>query len=70
MTDTDAIGPEKLWGAPQIARATGLSPDTIYRLADQPGVPIYRPTGTNRLCAFRSELRLWQRTKPSLAEET
>jgi predicted DNA-binding transcriptional regulator AlpA len=70
MSEHEVLGPEKLWGAPAIAQATGLSPDTIYRLADQPGVPIYRPPGTNRLCAFRSELRRWQRTKPKIPDET
>jgi hypothetical protein len=69
MTELET-GSEKIWGAPSIARATALSTDAVYRLAGHPDVPIYRPPGTNRLFAFRSELRLWLRTKPKLPDET
>lgn len=62
-TDTATIGPEKLWGAPAIAKACGLSPDYVYTLAGRDDVPIYRPPGTNKVFAFRSELMTWLRTK-------
>lgn len=60
---SEPIGPEKLWGAPAIARASGLSPDYIYTLAERDDTPIYRPPGTNKVFAFRSELLAWLRTK-------
>lgn len=63
MTETDHLGPEKLWGAPAIAKASGLSPDYVYTLADLDETPIYRPPGTNKVFAFRSELLKWLRTK-------
>lgn len=68
MSDADAIGPERLWGAPSIARAIGCSPDYVRSLAARPGVPIYRPPGTDKFFAFRSELRAWLRTKPTAAD--
>lgn len=55
--------PEKLWGANEIGKALNLSPDTIQRLALDPSVPIYKPSG--RYFAFRSELEAWLRSKPS-----
>lgn len=67
---TEGLGSEHVWGAPAIARATGLSTDAVYSLADHPDSPIYRPPGTNRLYATRSELRLWLRTKRKQPEET
>jgi hypothetical protein len=67
MSDLET-GPEKMWGAPAIAKATALSTDAIYRLADHPDAPIYRPPGTNRLFALRSELKVWLRTKPKIPQ--
>lgn len=52
--------PEKIWGAPAIAQALGLSVATIYRLADAGECPIYRPGG--RYFAYRSELENWLRS--------
>ena len=54
----------KLWGAPSIAQATGLSESQVYRLVKKPEVPIYRPAGTGTLFAYRAELMAWLRTKP------
>lgn len=53
--------PEKVWGAPAIARLLGVSVDTVYRLSDDEDCPIYRPSG--RYFAFRGELMAWLRTK-------
>ncbi|MGB3831208.1 MAG: helix-turn-helix domain-containing protein [Mesorhizobium sp.] len=53
--------PEKLWGAPAIAAALGVSVDTIYTLAKREDCPIYRPGG--RYFAMRSDLEKWMRTK-------
>lgn len=52
--------PEKLWGAPAIAQALGVSVATVYRFALDPACPIYRPGG--RYFAYRSELENWLRT--------
>jgi hypothetical protein len=52
--------PEKLWGAPAIARALGVSVDTVRNWASDPSVPIYRPKG---YFARRSELEQWLKTK-------
>lgn len=56
---------ERLMGASAIARAIGVSEDTVRRLAHEPGVPIYRPPGLGRYVAYRSELEAWLRTKPA-----
>lgn len=56
--------PERLIGAPAIAKAIGMSEDTVIKLATIEGVPIYKPHGLGRYIAFRSELELWIRTKP------
>lgn len=53
--------PEKLWGAPAIAKALGVSVDTVREWARDPEVPIYRPKG---YFALRSELERWVKTKP------
>lgn len=53
--------PEKLWGAPAIAAALGISVDTVREWARDPSVPIYRPRG---YFARRTELEAWLRTKP------
>ncbi|MCJ8053879.1 hypothetical protein GB928_018645 [Shinella curvata] len=53
--------PEKLWGAPAIAVALGVSEDTVREWAKDPEVPIYRPKG---YFARRSELEIWLRRKP------
>lgn len=52
---------EKLWGAPMIAEALGVSVDTVRKWARDPAIPIYRPNG---YFARRSELERWLRTKP------
>lgn len=52
--------PEKLWGAPAIAAALGVSVATVYRLAKE-GAPIYQPAG--RYFAFRHELDVWLRSR-------
>ncbi len=57
--------PERLIGAPAIAKALGVSEEVIPRLARTEGVPIYMPPGLNRYVAFRSELDTWMRTKPA-----
>lgn len=56
-----AVGkPEKLWGAPAIAQALGVSVATVYRFALETDCPIYRPSA--RYFAYRSELENWLRT--------
>lgn len=56
-----AIGkPEKLWGAPAIAAALGVSVATVYRFASETDCPITRPAG--RYFAYRSELENWLRS--------
>lgn len=55
--------PEKLWGAPAIAAALGVSTDTVARLARTEGCPIFMPGG--RYFAMRGELERWLRTKPA-----
>lgn len=67
---TEILRGEKLWGAASIAQFTGLSTDTVYRLADDPGVPIYRPPGAGMLFALKTELITWLRTKPRITEKT
>ena len=54
---------ERLWGAPAIARALGVSVDTVYRFARTAGVPVYHPPGGGYF-AVRAELEAWLRTKP------
>lgn len=58
--------PEKLWGAPSIAQALGVSVATVYRLADKEDCPIYRPDG--RYFAFRQELDRWLRAKVVISQ--
>jgi hypothetical protein len=53
---------ERLWGRPAIARALGVSEDTVSSWAKIPGVPIYEPL-PGRYLAYRSELEPWLRTK-------
>ncbi len=53
-----------LWGAKSIAREICVSEGVARALAKRPDTPIYRPPGSNRLCASRDELRRWLRTKP------
>ena len=48
---------EKLWDPRAIAPSLGPSVDTAKRLAEKPGVPLYRPAG--RYIALRSELNAW-----------
>ncbi|GGL58448.1 helix-turn-helix transcriptional regulator [Wenxinia marina] len=52
-------GPERLWGLNEIAAALGVSRDSVKRWANKPGVPIYKPAGTGRYFALRSELDEW-----------
>ena len=54
----------KLWGLPSIAAFLGVSKATARRWARHQEVPIYQPPGTKAYCAFQSELRAWQRSKP------
>lgn len=56
--------PEKLWGAPAIAGALGLSVDKVRELSKQAEVPIYRPKGCGYF-AYRTELERWLRSKPA-----
>lgn len=59
--DTILIGkPERLWGAPAIAQALGVSVATVYRFASETDCPISRPGG--RYFAYRSELENWLRS--------
>lgn len=58
-----SLANERLWGAAEIARFLGLSQDAVYRLADDPDVPIYRPPGSGRLFALKTELMGWLRSK-------
>lgn len=55
---------EKLWGAPAIASALGVSVDKVRHLATVPDAPVYRPAGCGYF-AFRSELEQWLRSKPA-----
>jgi len=57
------IAEGKLWGAAEIAQCIGVSIDHVYDLACDPRVPIYRPPGTGRYFAFKSELRAWLRSR-------
>lgn len=60
----EVLAPErKLWGAETIAAFLGVSADTVYKLAKDPGCPISKPGG--RYFAFKSELVIWLRTKPA-----
>lgn len=61
---------DHLWGAKSISREISLSTDAVYQLAGKPNVPIYRPPGSGRLYASRTELRGWLRTKPKPADES
>ena len=60
--DTILRGPEKIWGLSNIACAIGLSIDATRKLAHSEGVPIYRPDGSKRYFALRSELNAWLRS--------
>lgn len=62
--DTFVAKPEKLWGAPAIAAALGVSVDKVYALASDPRVPIYKPAGAGYF-AIRNELASWLRGKPT-----
>ncbi len=50
-------------GAKAIAFEMQCSVDTVYRYANNPAAPIYKPNG--RYAARRSELHAWRKTKPS-----
>ena len=50
--------PEKLWGAPAIARALGVSEDTVRAWAKAGIAPIYMPKARTYF-ALRSELEGW-----------
>lgn len=58
-----------IWGAKSIAREICVSEGVARALAKRPGTPIFKPPGSNRLCAFRQELRQWLRTKPQQARQ-
>lgn len=55
-------GDDKVVGAKAIAFEMGCSIRTVYRRAEEPDAPIYKPCG--RYYAFRAELRAWARRKP------
>ncbi len=54
---------QKLWGAPAIAKALGISVSSVYRLASKPDVPIYKPESGGYF-AYRGELEAWLKQKP------
>lgn len=56
---------DKIWGAPAIAQYLGVSVDTVYSLAVEKDVPVYKPGA--RYFALKSELRTWLRRKPAFA---
>lgn len=64
ITDEILAGDRKIWGAGAIAAFLGLSADKVYDLAKDPDVPIYKPAGSGRYFAIKSELMAWLRTKP------
>lgn len=53
----------KIWGLPQIAEVLGVSVPTARIFSKVDGCPIYRPPGSGRHFAFRSELMAWLRSK-------
>lgn len=55
--------PEKLWGLAAIAGVIGLSVDATRRVAATGKAPIYRPEGSGRWFALRSELNAWLRSR-------
>ncbi|MGX1417431.1 putative DNA-binding transcriptional regulator AlpA [Bradyrhizobium elkanii] len=55
---------DKVIGAKAIAFEIGCSVRTVYRRAEEPDAPIYKPCG--RYHAFRSELRDWVKRKPDV----
>lgn len=60
--DAIANGPDKIWGLGAIARALGVSEQTVRRWTDNhEGFPVYRPGG--RWFAVRAELNAWLRCK-------
>lgn len=61
---TDATADIVIWGAKAIAREICVSECVARALAKRPETPIFKPPGSNRLCASRDELRRWLRTKP------
>lgn len=52
--------PEKIWGAPAIAKALGVSVDTVYRWSSRDDTPIHLRAG--RYFALRSEIEIWLRS--------
>lgn len=64
IADEVLAGDRKIWGAEAIAAFLGVSVDTVYDLAKEPGVPISKPPGSGRYFAFRRDLMAWLRTKP------
>ncbi|WP_127113046.1 DNA-binding protein [Shimia sediminis] len=61
----DAItkGTEHIWGLTGIAHALGISEATARRYAARPNVPIYKPEGTKKYYATRTELNHWLRNR-------
>lgn len=55
---------DKIIGAKAIAFELSCSIETVYRRAEEPGTPIYKPAG--RYIAFRGELREWMKAKPTV----
>lgn len=62
MTDRPYLG-RPIWGLPYIAKVMGVSEATARKMAKQPGVPIYRPTGSGSYVAFTGELKAWLRDR-------
>jgi hypothetical protein len=60
---------DHIWGAKQISLESGLSVDLVYKSVSNPAIPIYKPPGSGRVYASRTELRCWLRTKPQLPQQ-
>ncbi|QUS39053.1 hypothetical protein RPMA_09570 [Tardiphaga alba] len=57
---------ELVKGASNIAAIIGCCTDHVYDLAKRSDVPIYKPPGSGRYVAYRSELMRWTRTKTAV----
>ncbi len=54
---------ELVSGAPAIASILGCTVEHVRRMEKDPRTPIYKPPGSGRYIAYRSELIRWTRTK-------
>jgi len=50
-----------IWGLEEIGKVLGLSVNKCRELAKDPRVPIYKPEGSGRHFAYKSELVAWLR---------